>query len=66
VNNSPVRRYLYWVDRGGGAHSYGFMESYSRRLTNDYVGRFWMIVDPRTKAQELYEVKDEESEIVVE
>jgi hypothetical protein len=66
VNNSPVRRYVFWVDRGGGTHDYGFLEPYSRKITEEYVGRYWMIVDPRTKDRLLFAVTDEESEIVVE
>jgi len=34
-------------------------------MIHDYMGRCWMIVDPRTKERPLFTVTDEESEIVV-
>jgi tetratricopeptide (TPR) repeat protein len=66
VNNGPVRRYVFWVDRSGETHEYGFLEPYSRKLCEDYVGRYWMVVDPRTKDRVLFTVTDGQSEIVVE
>jgi len=65
VNNSAARRYLFWVDRDGTGHNFGFLEPYSRKMIHDYMGRCWMIVDPRTKERPLFTVTDEESEIVV-
>jgi tetratricopeptide (TPR) repeat protein len=65
VNNSAVRRYLFWVDGDGKGHDSGFLEPYSRKVIQDYVGRSWIIVDPRTKEQRIFKVTDEESEIVL-
>jgi tetratricopeptide (TPR) repeat protein len=65
VNDSAVRRYIFWVDQDGIGHNFGFIEPYSRKVIHDYVGRCWMIVDPRTKERLLFPITDEESEIIV-
>jgi hypothetical protein len=65
VNNNSARKYLFWIDGDGKGHDYGFLEPYSRKVIQDYVGRSWIIVDPRTKEQRIFKVTDEESEIVL-
>jgi tetratricopeptide (TPR) repeat protein len=65
INNTAGRRFVYWIDPGGTPRSYGFVEPYSRKTYQCFNPDFWMVVDPRTKAEVIFRVDDAETQATI-